>query len=174
MNVFLIGFMGSGKSTIGKRLARRLNYRFLDLDAELEVIENRSVQAIFEEDGEDYFRALEHHWLVNMNLDETIISLGGGTPCFHNNMSLVNQKGKSVYLSLDTKALTHRLVNSKTRRPLIEQYKDTPGVLLTKIEDMMTFRSPFYEKADLIFEAGNMTTLKYDLLSEQVKRLMGQ
>ncbi len=171
MNIFLIGFMGSGKSTIGKKLASRMKRDFVDLDQVLSELENLSVQSIFELKGEAYFRTLEREWLEKANIENAIISLGGGTPCFNDNIDLLKQKGLVVYLSLNTAVLANRLFHAKSVRPLLEPYKKDIGVLTNKIEAMLDERLIYYEQADLIFEAENMSKTKLDLLVERIMQL---
>jgi shikimate kinase len=101
MLIFLIGFMGSGKTSIGKKLAKKMKYAFLDLDQEIEKQENLSISEIFEIHGEDYFRVLEKKVLVDLTqLSNTVVSCGGGTPCHYNNIELINNAGISIYLQL--------------------------------------------------------------------------
>ncbi len=156
--------MGSGKSTLGKKIASALNFDFLDLDAELEKHHQLSVNSIFEQKGENYFRILEKDWLSNIGFDNTLVSLGGGTPCFFDNMYLIKTKGRVIYLYMEPKVLANRLINSKTKRPLIEAYKLDLEALNEKVEELLDERTPFYEQADIIFEASNMTKTKMDLL----------
>ena len=95
MRIFMIGFMGCGKSTIGKMVAKEMNYTFIDLDREIEAAENRSITDIFKEDGEKAFRAIEAQFIIDISQKEkVIIACGGGTPCFGNNMSIMNMKGE--------------------------------------------------------------------------------
>ena len=169
MNIFLIGFMGCGKSTIGKKLAKMIDYTFVDFDKLIKEKENESIEAIFNLKGENYFRNLEHQLLKELNVDNSVIALGGGTPCFNNNMSIINQKGVSIYLRLPVKTLVNRLQNSKTVRPLIETYKNNPELLEEKINDLLSERESFYLKADIIFNAENMNPKKYDDLLNQIE-----
>ena len=166
--------MGSGKSTVGKKLAHLLEYNFVDLDQQIERDTGQSVASIFEEYGETYFRTLEQNWLKNTSLKHTVVSLGGGTPCFHNNMSLIKDKGVSVYLQLSVKALTDRLAQSKTIRPIIEPYKNDLVQLEQKVTDLLAARIPFYDQADLTFGATNMSAQKYQLLLDAIINLIGE
>ncbi|NVO03809.1 MAG: shikimate kinase, partial [Bacteroidetes bacterium] len=121
MRIFLIGFMGCGKSSFGKRLANKLGLSFVDLDIEIETSKGRSVSEIFALEGEKVFRCYETETLIqNTEKDNLIISTGGGTPCFNENMDLINSKGISIYLKMSSESLLHRLVNSKKERPLIK------------------------------------------------------
>ncbi|HIF14924.1 MAG TPA: shikimate kinase, partial [Bacteroidetes bacterium] len=94
----ILGFMGSGKTTIGKQLAKKLNYNFIDLDQYIEKALNTSVSSIFSDKGEPYFRDIETSYLKKaLELKNSVISLGGGTPCFNNNMDIINVHSKSIF-----------------------------------------------------------------------------
>jgi shikimate kinase len=154
--IFLIGFMGSGKTTLGKKLANKTGYTFIDLDAFIEETENKSIQDIFNENGENYFRELEQTSLkkvINLS-DKVIVSLGGGTPCFYNNMDLINQSGTSFYLKYNVGMLTSRLFKAKTERPLIKQ--KTEAELKAFITETLLEREPFYQKCNFIVEGNNI------------------
>ena len=164
MNIFLIGFMGSGKSTLGKKIARKMNFNFIDLDQIIENNENLSIQNIFETKGENYFRNLESKWLEEFDGNDTVISLGGGTPCFNNNIILINHKGISIYLKMNVGLLTNRLINAKQKRPLIEKYKSSPDALENYISTLLNDREKFYNKAHLTFNAHNIDKTKLNEL----------
>jgi len=120
--IFLLGFMGSGKSTLGKKLAAKLKRDFVDLDELIEEKEKCSIQKLFDTKGEDYFRTIEHEYLkrlINVTTNQ-VISLGGGTPCFYGNMELMNESGVSIYIKYNAGILTNRLINAKIERPLIK------------------------------------------------------
>ncbi|MGY5351161.1 shikimate kinase [Wenyingzhuangia sp. IMCC45533] len=121
MKVILLGYMGCGKSAISKSLSRQLQVKRIDLDDYIEQKEQRSITEIFSNKGEVYFRKLETSTLKELlDSDENfVLSLGGGTPCFGNNMELVNEKGTSVYLSANIPTLVERLLPEKSKRPLI-------------------------------------------------------
>lgn len=125
MVVYLIGFMGSGKSTVGKKLSKRLGFIFKDLDKAIEQTEGRSVSKIFSEEGEAYFRNIESEVLRESSKNSGIvISCGGGTPCFNENMEYMNKTGQTVYLEMTAAALMSRLRNSRIKRPLIAGLDD--------------------------------------------------
>ncbi len=171
VKIFLIGFMGSGKSTLAKKLANRINYSFLDLDEEIERIEKRSVAEIFEKEGESYFRELETNLLNKLKTFETnqVIALGGGTPCFNNNMELIHQIGFSVYLKYNSGILANRLLNSKTKRPLITNKNQEE--LKAFIDFLLQEREQFYLKANLIIEGTNITAKQViDLLFQNIEQ----
>ncbi|MCM8568051.1 shikimate kinase [Gramella jeungdoensis] len=128
MKIFLLGYMGSGKSYIGKQLAVSLGYEFIDLDEEIEKKENSSIPEIFERRGEVFFRKIERQMLEEVIQSGTslIISLGGGTPCYGDNMELIKQaeNSTSIYLKLKVENLTERLFKEKDQRPLISHLED--------------------------------------------------
>ena len=124
MLIYLIGFMGSGKSYIGKELARKLSYDFIDLDQKIEEGEFMSITDIFHKRGENEFRRLEYKYLRHVSLtDDSVISAGGGTPVYFNNMNYMNQSGVTIFLDVDIATLVKRLQKSKKKRPLILQFK---------------------------------------------------
>lgn len=127
MKIVLIGYMGSGKSTIGKLLAEDLALSFLDLDAYIEKVEEKSITNIFKEKGEIYFRKKETESLrtVLEQEDDIILSIGGGTPCYSNNMKLISElTNYAVYLQVSVQELSNRLVSEKSERPLISVISD--------------------------------------------------
>ena len=159
MRIFLIGFMGSGKTTAGKKLAGKLNLRFLDMDHLIEKKYNKTVGEIFLSEGEESFRQKEHLLLEELiREDNFVLSTGGAVPCFYNNMELINNCGKSVYLKMTPKALFSRLINARAERPLI---KDLDGKELLKfIKEKLKEREPFYQKARITEDALNLNINK--------------
>jgi shikimate kinase len=172
MNVFLIGFMGSGKTSIGKLLAKELQFSFTDMDADIEAEEQLTVAEIFKQKGENYFRAKESEWLENIATEKTIISVGGGTPCFNNNLNLMHLKGVLVYLSLPVEMMAQRVMQSKTIRPIIEPYKQDKKKLVEFMRDLLNKREPYYKQADIIFEASNMSANKKQLLADMITKIL--
>lgn len=148
--IFIIGFMGSGKSTVGKKLARFLNFRFIDLDREIELEAGCSIPKIFGESGEEYFRKMEQETLCKViSLQENIVvSTGGGTPCYFDNIKLINNSGISIYLKMEVSALCHRVQNSTVNRPLLKDLDEEAQK--TKVEELLTERSVFYEQAGIM------------------------
>ncbi len=149
MLIFLIGFMGSGKTTIGKKLAKKMKYAFLDLDQEIEKQENLTISQIFDTHGEDYFRALENKILVDLTqLSNTVVSCGGGTPCHFNNIDLINNAGVSIYIQLSPEALYSRLKSAKTQRPLLKNRDESE--LLVYIKSKLDERQSYYLKSNIV------------------------
>ncbi|NJB38007.1 MULTISPECIES: shikimate kinase [Flavobacteriaceae] len=149
MKIILLGYMGSGKSTVGKELAKQVGLSFLDLDEEIEKKENLKISEIFSHKGEIYFRKLETAVLSELlKSDENfILSLGGGTPCYGNNMQLVQEATTlSFYLNLSVGNLTERLLSEKAKRPLIASQADEE--LAEFIGKHLFERNPFYQKAN--------------------------
>lgn len=150
--------MGSGKTTHGKRLARLLKRRFIDLDKEIETAQQKDISQIFGEQGEDAFRKLETVQLqqVIASSNSAVISLGGGTPCFNNNLTLILAHGILVYIKMDDKALYQRVVRSKKSRPLLQN--KSREELVDYIRELMEKREPFYRQAQLTFNGINLKT----------------
>ena len=145
--IFLIGYMGSGKTTVGQLLAARLGYNFIDMDSYIEEKQFKSVHQIFVELGEAKFRLLEQHCLHEIaDFDHVIISTGGGSPCFFDNMKYMNEHGISIYLKLSPEQLAVRLGDSHiNKRPLIADKKGEE--LLRFIREGLAIREPFYSQA---------------------------
>lgn len=162
MLIYLIGFMGSGKTTVGKKLATQLNYNIIDLDDQIEEKYRITIPDIFNRFDENAFRKIEHDVLLEtINLKNTVISTGGGTPCFFNNMEIINKNGTSVYLKLHPKSIHKRLLESKRRRPLIED--KTEEEQFNFIVSKLAERENFYQTAHHTIKAENLN------LSELVK-----
>jgi shikimate kinase len=169
--IFLTGFMGSGKSTHGKKLAKELGYRFIDLDSYIEDKENMSVQSIFSNFGEKEFRQKETQYLLEIILlnERMVVSLGGGTICFHNNINNILKSGLLVYIKMPAEALYERLKNSKKKRPLLQNKNDEERFLV--IKTLLGQREPFYSKAHLTINGIDlkMSVLKESIISCQTK-----
>lgn len=144
--IFLIGFMGSGKSTLGSKLARKLGYDFVDMDHLIEETSGMTVPGIFSEHGEQVFRKWEHDILMELcGRENLVISTGGGAPCHNNMMQIMNENGATVYIKLPPEVLRDRLLNSKTERPLIKGKSGSE--LLEFIISLLELREPFYNMA---------------------------
>jgi len=148
MRIFLIGFMGSGKTTIGKILAQRLDWSFVDMDVFIEKKYFKTIAQLFDEKGENGFREIEHQALLEVaEFEHTVISTGGGTPFFFNNMEIMTTKGLCIYLQLSVDELAIRLQSAKIERPLIRE--KTAEELYDYIVKTLHKREPFYKKASL-------------------------
>jgi shikimate kinase len=169
--IYIIGFMGSGKSTAGKKLAATLEWQFLDLDIQIERQEGQSIKDIFSSHGEDHFREIESKTLLNLNTSEnTVISTGGGTPCYGNNMDYLISTGLVVYLKMTPGQLMSRLERSTRDRPLIKKLNKKE--LLKFISDKLLEREEYYLKASLIVKG---TDLDIKALNYMInERLRGQ
>lgn len=153
--VYIIGFMGSGKSTAGKKLASSLNWNFVDLDRKIEEVAGKSIPEIFAADGEDKFRQLETEVLNTLkNNTKTIISTGGGTPCHGNNLDIMLSTGVTVYLKMNAGQLATRLLGSTEERPLIKNLPDNR--LFSFIETKLAEREKWYNRAHIIVEGMNL------------------
>ena len=149
MKIILLGYMGSGKTTIGTQLAKKLYQDFTDLDEYIEKKENKTITEIFKEKGEIYFRKIEHTYLkkfINEN-DTYVLSLGGGTPCYANNMNIISKETDlhSIYLKASVGTLYDRLKNNSSKRPLLA--KLTKESLIEYIAKHLFERNIYYEKA---------------------------
>jgi shikimate kinase len=148
-HVFLCGFMGSGKSTLGRHLSKRMNRKFIDLDNFIEERTQKNVTELFKEQGEKAFRLLETRYLfevVKMK-ESCVIALGGGTVCSPINLDIIKQSGVLVYISLTADELFNRLKNSNTKRPLIKGL--SKEALKLYVHRMLEERLADYQKAHL-------------------------
>jgi shikimate kinase len=153
--IYIIGFMGSGKSTTGKKLAASLGWKFLDLDKEIEEKAGRSIAEIFDSEGEDKFRLLETEVLNSLKYSTmTIISTGGGTPCHGNNMDVMLETGLTVYLRMTPAQLASRLLGSTGERPLIKNIPD--GRLPAFIEEKLSSREKCYNRCQVVVDGINL------------------
>lgn len=154
MRIYLVGFMGAGKSVIGRLLSKSLNLDFYDLDSEIESKYRTTVSSIFAKYDEACFRKLETNVLQSFsNNDNFIMSCGGGTPCFNNNMELMNSLGITVYLKLPPETLATRIYNSVKTRPLTAE--KTQEELVEYVERTLINREPFYSMANITIDCTN-------------------
>lgn len=151
--IFLIGYMGVGKTTAGRELAKVLNFEFIDLDHFIQTRYNKEISQIFAEEGESRFREIENSVLKEISTFENIlVSTGGGAPCFFDNMDIMNQSGITIYLKATPELLTNRLLTSnREKRPLIKD--KTEEELLNFIITNLEKRDPYYSRAKIIFES---------------------
>lgn len=160
--VFLIGFMGSGKSTLGKELASQLNYTFIESDAWIEAEENRTIAEIFEQSGEPYFRQLEKNFLsYTQILEDCIIATGGGMPCYDNNMGVMKKLGTTIFLEVESDILVERLKKEIEHRPLLSKSKD----LRLSIDELLQIRNPFYKMADITVTNPTIDALRSEIVN---------
>jgi shikimate kinase len=158
--VYLTGFMGSGKTTVGQMLARALKWQFIDLDQHIEKQEGQSIRAIFDARGEAAFRQMEHKALGEVaKLSQVIVSTGGGTPCFHGNMDLMNQSGLTIYLKLEANVLKDRLMPARKSRPLIANKTDSE--LMDFIQEKLAEREPWYMQSAVKADATTVGVAPY-------------
>lgn len=172
MIIVLIGYMASGKTSIGKKLAEKLNYNFLDLDDFIEEKENMSVTDVFKEKGEIYFRKQESYYLNRLLISEnnTILSVGGGTPCYSGNIDVIlNIKNvKSIYLKASLVKLVDKLMRKKAKRPLIAHI-ETAEEMTEFIGKHLFERVQFYNQAEIHVSIDNKT--KDDVVEDIILEL---
>lgn len=153
--IFLIGFMGSGKSTIGKIMKRDKGWDFIDLDDYFEAHYKTTIKQYFADYGEEAFRKSEQEILNEVIKEENvIIATGGGTPCFFDNMEVMNANGLTIYIKLSPEALAKRLSGPQQVRPLVAG--KTNDELQNYIEEKLSEREPFYKKAKVVVDADNI------------------
>lgn len=158
--VYLVGFMGAGKTTVGRRLAKRLGWTFADTDYIAESELGEKLTTVFANKGELWFRKYERQVLHGTSeLVDTVISTGGGTPCFYDNMDAILEKGLCFYLYLPPKAILSRLITSKKPRPLLHEL--TSEELEGFIETTLERRDPFYRRAHFIIDALSPDIVRY-------------
>ena len=160
--IFLVGFMGCGKTTLGRKLASRLNYAFIDLDDIFEAKVGMTIAEYFSSFGEDAFRKLESEVLKLTGYPKNaIVSTGGGLPCFFDNMDWMNAHGKTVYIKLSPKTLAGRLENEKDQRPVL---RDHGKNLVAFIASKLAERDMFYDRALVIADGLSLTAEKVEQL----------
>jgi len=154
MKIFLVGFMGSGKTTIGRRLSERIGFDFVDTDCIIEMQQGLTIFEVFAQYGEASFREMERNILPEIQkIEYAVVSTGGGMPCYKDNMSVMRSIGKVVYLKTSPQALTRRLLRSHTERPLIKG--KTEKELHQYIIDKLAEREPFYSRAHIVMQTEN-------------------
>ncbi len=155
MKIVLLGYMASGKSIIAKELAKKTNLKWIDLDFYIEEKENLKIQDIFKIHGEIRFRTLENKYLKELltSKSDFILSLGGGTPCYANNLQIIQQYSKSIFLKASIDTLFDRLINDKDSRPLISNIAES--ILKEFIAKHLFERNQYYNMADIIYTVDN-------------------
>ena len=170
--IILIGYMGSGKTTVGKALSKETGMMFYDLDWYIESRMRKTVAQIFAEKGEEGFRKIEYNMLHEVaEFENVIISCGGGTPCFFDNIDYINQQGEVVYLKATPEVLYRHLLMGKVERPLIKN--KTPEELIAYITEQVAKREEFYNKARYTLDVSLMDNYeKIQLSVDQLRQLL--
>lgn len=173
IRIILIGYMGAGKTTVGKALAKDLGLMFYDLDWYIESRMRKTVAQIFKESGEEGFRNIERNMLHEVaEFEDVIISCGGGTPCFFDNMDYMNQQGETLYLQASPEVLSKHLKMGKSVRPLI--VGKTEEELLQFINESLEKRNPYYTQAKHILNVDLMDNFeKIKITVDKAKELLG-
>ncbi len=159
MLIFLIGFMGSGKTTAGRMLAGSLQYDFADLDQLIEEREGMPITDIFARKGEDYFRRAESEMLNSLiDRERLVVACGGGTPCFHDNMEKMKSAGLTIYFKVSPELLARRLSTQHSTRPLVAGMQGDS--LKSHIRKLLSGREGWYRQSDIIYDADNFDLQK--------------
>ena len=166
--IIFIGYMGSGKTTVGKALSKALNIPFYDLDWYIETRRRKKISEIFAERGEEGFRQIERNMLHEVaEFEDVVISCGGGTPCFFDNIDYLNRQGDVVWLKATPEVLYQHLLMSKGDRPLLKG--KSPEELITFIREQLSVREPFYQKAKYTLDVSLLD--QYDKIQLSVEKL---
>ncbi len=170
--IILIGYMGAGKTTVGKALAKELRMPFYDLDWYIESRMHKTVKAIFDERGEAGFRKIEHNMLHEVaEFEDIIISCGGGTPCFFDNIDYMNRQGETVYLKATPEVLYGHLKMGKTIRPLL--LNKTADEVQVFIREQLAQREPYYSKAKYVLDVNLLDDYeKIKISVEQLRNML--
>ncbi|MDO5570148.1 MAG: shikimate kinase [Bacteroidales bacterium] len=156
---FLIGYMGAGKTTLGKFISQKMELSFIDLDLYIESRYRKTINEIFQEKGEDGFREIERKALHEVGeFEDVVIATGGGVPCFFDNKEYMNQQGVTIYLKTGVPVLFKRLKIAKASRPILKDKTDEE--LYSFIEENLNKRESAYEAAKLIFDANELDDYK--------------
>ncbi|MDO4163009.1 MAG: shikimate kinase [Bacteroides sp.] len=168
IRIFLTGYMGAGKTTLGKAFARALNVPFIDLDWYIEERFHKSIRQLFAERGEDAFRELEKTMLHEVGeFEDVVISTGGGTPCFFDNIQYMNSQGQTVFLDVHPDILFRRLQVATQQRPVLQGRTDEE--LRAFIVENLEKRNPYYSQARYRFDAGHLESRQQ--IAESVQQL---
>ena len=166
--IFLIGYMASGKTTLGGALSKDTGLQFIDLDWYIEERMHRTVSELFASKGESGFREIEKNMLHEAGeFENVIIACGGGTPCFFDNMEYMNRMGTTVFLDVDPQVLFRRIKAAKSNRPLVANKAEDE--LMGTISQALEKRNPFYHRAKFIFDAGRLESR--DQIDDSVHKL---
>ena len=165
MRIYLIGYMGCGKSTLGRRLSKHLGVQFVDMDHYIEERNCKTIPQIFAEEGEAEFRIKERKALEELSeFTDIVIATGGGAPCFFDNIGLMNQSGLTIYMNIDPGILADRLLKSKTERPLIKGKSR---------EELVAFIDETLKKRDAFYSQAKYQITQPDVDLEYVEQLIG-
>ena len=155
--IILIGYMGAGKTTVGRQLARALGLQFYDLDWYIENRRMKKIPQLFAEKGEEGFRHIEQAMLHEVaEFEDIVLSCGGGTPCFYDNMEYLNRQGETVYLKCTPEVLCRHLRMARTERPLLKG--KAPDELAAYVGEQLAQREAFYSQARHVFDVSVMDT----------------
>ncbi|MBO4730517.1 MAG: shikimate kinase [Bacteroidaceae bacterium] len=172
-NIILLGYMGAGKTSVGKVMARKLGLGFYDLDFFIEERFRRKVADIFAERGEEGFRKIEYNMLHELaEFEDVVIAVGGGTPCFFDNMDYMNSKGITVFMNASPEIIVRHLKISHTVRPLLQQKQGQE--LIDHISHHLEQRLPYYEKAQYNINVDTLDSFeKIDQLVDHILQTVG-
>lgn len=172
--IILIGYMGAGKTTVGRALSKTMGLPFYDLDWYIESRMHKTIPQIFAERGEEGFRLIERNMLHEVaEFENIIISCGGGTPCFFDNMEYMNGQGDVIYLKASPEVLYKHLLMGKTERPLLKN--KTPEQLIAFIKEQLEIREPYYTKAKHVLDVSLMDNYeKIQISVTNILDLIGQ
>lgn len=173
--LFIIGYMGCGKTTFGRALSQATGLRFIDLDEYIEQRQNSSVKDIFRDHGEEGFRRIERDMLLEVcRMQDCIVSCGGGTPCFFDNISIINRFGNSLWLKASEEVLFSRLIRKRDKRPLLAGRSDDE--IRSIISSQLQARSPFYSRASFSWQGDSLEDARQisDNISEFLNDLYPQ
>lgn len=166
--IFLIGYMGAGKTTLGKAFARAMGLTFIDLDWYIEERFHKTIRELFTDRGEEAFRELERRMLHEVgDFENVVISVGGGTPCFFDNVEYMNASGETVFLDVNIQVLFRRLKVARQQRPLLDGKSDEE--LMAFIQEALEKRLPFYTKAKHVFNGERLEDRRQ--IQQSVERL---
>ena len=170
MFIFVLGYMASGKTTFGKALAEKLNYRFIDLDQFIVENYGAEISEIFEKNGEEGFREIEKEMLRKTLSSEenTVVACGGGTPCFFDNMEFMNREGLTVFMETSTPVLIERLQAENEKRPLVAGKSDEE--IREKVLSQLCDRLPFYMEAKLKWHGDDLEN--QEMIENNVKNFI--
>ncbi len=169
MKIFLIGFMGAGKSSLGKKLAARLGLSFLDTDSFLESKQGRTITEIFEQEGEGYFRKLEAEYLRELaDIERVVVATGGGLPCYQQNMDWMNEQGVTIYLEVPEDVLVNRVLTDNNKRPLLQG--KSADQLSEYVKGTLAKRNKYYYQAQFVCHAAHPMDELVDVLAGYFRR----